>query len=172
MTVLEISLWRCCNCILTAPSPTSLETLRSKYWLKRCSKNRTELDTTDRTIAGRILRTILTRLQMAASHAVRLRADRQATPQIILTMMSLRSLNRTVQKIPEVRLLDCLRVTLFVDGTSCNMVNMYRRFRGTCRFYCQGRMINWVVHIYDNTRRHNPENSSKRNIVRTTNFTE
>jgi len=113
MTVLELSLWRCCNCILTAPSPSSSETLRSKYRLKRCSKNCTELDATDWTIACRVLRTIPTHLQMAA----RLIPDRQATAQIILTMMPLRFLNRTVEKIAEVSLLDCLRVTLFVDVT-------------------------------------------------------
>jgi hypothetical protein len=155
---------------LTAPSPSSLETPRSKYRLNRCSKNRTKVDTRERTKAGRALRTVRTLPQMAACHAARLTADRQATPQIILTMMPLRSLNRTVEKIAEVRLLDCLRVTLFVDVTSCNMVNMYRRFRGTSHSYCQGRMINLVVHIYDTTRRQNPENSSQHNIVRISNI--
>jgi len=167
MTVLDKSLWRCCNylyfdsifCLFIGDATKQIPT-------KQCSKNRTKLEATDWTKVRRVLRTIPTRLQMAACHAARLTADRQSTSQIILTMMSLRSLNKTVEKIAEVSLLDCLGATFFVDVTSCNMVNMYRRFRGTCRFHCQGRMINVLVHIYGTTLRHNPENSSQLNIVR------
>jgi hypothetical protein len=92
----------------------------------------------DLTKAGRVLPTVPTRLQMAARLAARLTTDRQVTSQTVLTMIALRCLDRRVQRIGEVRLLDCLWVTVFFDVTSCNMVNMYRRFRGTCRFHFKG----------------------------------
>lgn len=46
--------------------------------------------------------------------------------------------------------------TVFSDVTSWILVNMYRRFRRTCRLTFQGRIISLLVHVYQNKRRHKP----------------
>jgi hypothetical protein len=114
------------------------------------------------TKAGRVLLIIPTLLQTVACRIVRLRATQPAAAQTIL-MMPVHILKRTAKRTVEVRLLDSLRVTVFVDVTSCNLVNMYRRSRGICRFHCQDRIVNLLLHMYHTLRRHNPENSCRRN---------
>lgn len=57
---------------------------------------------------------------------------------------------------------------VFFDVTSWNLVNMYRRFRGTCRSHCHGRILSLMVNIYQTTRRHIPENRCQHNHHYTT----